>query len=268
MYAMFFGGVFAFVLLCGCSTLPDDVEARYSTPFSSRNPLVDGKLAGGNSRENTTMLQEAAVRWIDAYNAVKCATYKKLRDSSSVVGDACNGYIDDMNAAIRLYVGTGLAYAQRTCDVYFSQLTYTKAHRDHAKSHVGLVGGLASGLLGLAKASAASIAATGSIAGFGIASFEAYDSAYLVSPEVETLQALVRKRQQLEEDEIYEKLNAGATKKWPEAIRSLDEADRALDGYIYHCQVNGIRSLFADSVKEKIEKLQKDRKPQGEKGKR
>ncbi|MGE7992510.1 hypothetical protein ACQKPE_16015 [Pseudomonas sp. NPDC089554] len=210
------------VLISGCGMFPS-----YQTPFSVRNPLIDGSLEGTNN-QTTTFLSEKAQSWVDKY--------KKLRD-------------DPRKENIRPYVGSGIAYSNLICRDYFERLSLTKAHRDHAKKETNLVGGLTASLMGLAKASAGGIAATSAAFSFGSASFDAYDEAFLVSPNIAELEKLVQRKQEQVEILTYRKLDS--TAKWPDGIESMDEADRALNSYIEICTPNGIRNLLTESIEEK-----------------
>lgn len=211
-----------FVMVSGCGIFPS-----YQTPFSVRNPLIDGSLEGPN-KQATTFLNQKAQSWVDAYN--------KLRD-------------EPKKENVRRYVGTGITYSNLICRDYFERLSLTKAHRDHAKKETNLIGGLTASLMGLAKASASGIAATSAAFSFGSASFDAYDEAFLVSPNIAELDKLVQRKQEQVELLIYRKLDSSA--KWPDGIETMDEADRALSSYIETCSSNGIRNLLSESIEEK-----------------
>lgn len=213
------------VLVSGCGMFP-----RYQTPFSARNPLIDGYLEGAD-KQKTTFLSEKAQSWVNSY--------KKLRD-------------EPKKENIRPYIGSGITYSDLICRDYFERLSLTKAHRDHAKTETNLVGGLTASLMGLAKASAGGIAATSAAFSFGSASFDAYDDAFLVSPKIAELENLVQRKQEQVEIIIYRKLDSNA--KWPNGIDSMDEADRALNSYIEICTPNGIRNLLTESIEEKKSK--------------
>jgi len=87
----------------------------------------------------------------------------------------------------------------------------------------------------------AGIAATSAAFSFGSASFDAYDEAFLVSPNIAELDKLVQRKQEQVELLIYRKLDSSA--KWPDGIETMDEADRALNSYIETCSSNGIRKF-------------------------
>lgn len=220
--------VTAVVILTGCSAFP-----TYQTPFSVRNPLIHGSMKDKNGSD-TTYLAEKAQAFVDAYKAA--------RDSEN-------------STTIKKYVGTGVTYSQLLCKDYFDKLTLTKAHRDFAKSETNLTAGLASALMGLAKASSASVAATGALFSFSEASFDSYNEAFIVSPELSNLERLIKEKQKEEEVIIYKKVNASSGS-WPDRLETLDQAERALSDYIFHCTVNGMKILLNASIQKKAEEIE------------
>ena len=217
------------IVIAGCSVFP-----RYQTPFSVRNPLIYGSMKAKDGTTDTTYLAEKAQAFIDAYKAA--------RDKEN----------DD---TIKKYVDTGITYTHLLCKDYFDRLTFTKAHRDFAKKETNFIGGFASALMGLAKASSSSVAATGALFSFTEASFDSYNESFIVSPDISTLERLVKEKQQEEEVIIYKKLNA-TSGNWPDKIETLDQAERALSAYICHCTVNGIRILLDSSLQQKAKELE------------
>lgn len=144
-------------------------------------------------------------------------------------------------------MGTGLTYSHLLCKDYFDRLTFTKAHRDYAQKETHLTGGLASAILGLASVNSAVVGGTAALFSFGGASFDTYNETFIVSPDIASLEKLVKEKQFQEEALIYKKLDA-TTGTWPDRITTLDQAERSLSGYIYHCTVNGITALLDTSV--------------------
>lgn len=216
-------------LLTGCSVFPN-----YQTPFSVRNPLIYGGMKAKDGTTDTTYLAEKAQAFVDAYKAA--------RDGES-------------DATVKKYLGTGITYSHLLCKEYFDKLTFTKAHRDFAKKGTNLTAGLASSLMGLAKASSAAVAGTSVLFSFGEASFDSYNESFIVSPDISNLERLVKEKQQEEEAILYKMLNA-STGNWPDRIQTLDQAERALSRYIFHCTANGIRILLDSSVQQKAKEVQ------------
>lgn len=215
--------------LVGCSAFPS-----YQTPFSVRNPLIYGAMKARDGTTDTTYLAEKAQAFVDAYKAA--------RDGES-------------DATIKKYLGTGITYSHLLCKDYFDKLTLTKAHRDFAKKETNLTAGLASAVMGLAKASSSAVAGTGALFSFGEASFDSYNESFIVSPDISNLERLVKEKQQEEEAILYKRLNA-TSGKWPDKIETLDQAERSLSGYIFHCTANGIRILLDSSVQQKAKDVQ------------
>lgn len=214
----------------GCSSFP-----TMQTPFSVRNPLVHGVMTT-ESGASTTYMSEKAQAFVDAYKTAKTSP----NDST----------------AIRKYLGAGITYSHLLCKDYFDRLTLTKAHRDFAKKETNLAAGLSATVLGLAKASSANIAGVGALFSFGGASFDAYNESFIVSPELSELERLVKEKQLEEEVVVYKKLNAQANQLWPDRIETLDQAERALSGYIFHCTVNGMRILLSASIQQKTKEIE------------
>jgi len=216
-------------MLSGCSNL-----TTMQTPFSVRNPLVHGVMSAGGS-DTTTYIGEKAQKFVDAYKA-----------ANSTANDS----------TLRDYVGAGITYSHLLCKDYFDRLTLTKAHRDFAKKETNLAAGLAATVLGLAKASSANIAGVGALFSFGGASYDAYNESFIVSPDLSELERLVKEKQLEEEVVIYKKLNASSSLRWPDRIETLDQAERALSGYIFHCTVNGMRILLSASIQKKTSEIE------------
>ena len=226
------------VLISGCST---SMLSKYQTPYGVRNPIIVGEFsptAQGSTKESETMLADSAQIWVNAYRSAKTMN----------MGDA--GY----DEAIYRYVDTGVTYSKLLCSSYFDRLDFSHAHRNFAQKELGLLGGLSSALMGLAGASSGAIAATGSTFGFGGASFDAYNEAFLFGVDIKKLQLLVKERQSQKESDIFGKLNAEG-KVYPESIDTLAQAQRALDDYVFHCTQSGIMELVNDSVGRRADEI-------------
>nr|VFK68375.1 MAG: hypothetical protein BECKUNK1418G_GA0071005_12303 [Candidatus Kentron sp. UNK]VFK73574.1 MAG: hypothetical protein BECKUNK1418H_GA0071006_12223 [Candidatus Kentron sp. UNK] len=248
--------IFSLLLLAivtGCSIFPNN---NYRTPFSVRNPLIHGELEDANG-DYTEYLQEKAQAFICTYKAAR--NFEKL-GMKTKEASKCEAIGEDYshNDLIRRYVGAGIIYSQLLCKNYFDRHTLTKARRDFAKMGTNITGGLASALMGLAKTNASVVAGTGALFSFGEATFDAYDEAFIVSPELSELERLVKEKQKEEEVIIYKKLNAEAGKTWPDKIETLDQGERSLNDYIFHCTVNGMKILLDSSVQKRAEDIKKN----------
>jgi hypothetical protein len=218
------------VLLCGCSQFRGDLRDK----FALRSPLIHGETSTDANR----------VPYIAA----------KAREFAAAHQAAAARPTDPL--AISRYVGTGITYSQLLCADYFDRQVYAQAHRNFARSEMNLSAGLASTLLGLAKASATGVAATGALFSFTEASFDAFDGAYLVSPELADLERLVREKLREEEVVIYRKLYAdAASTRWPDRVETLDQAERVLGDYVFHCTFNGMKVLLAASIKNRSDAI-------------
>lgn len=216
-------------MLAGCSSF-----STLQTPFSVRNPLVHGVMTA-DAGNTTFYLSEKAQAFIDAYKDAKATSNE---------------------TTVRAYLGAGITYSHLLCKDYFDRLTLTKAHRDFAQKETNLAAGLSATVLGLAKASSANIAGVGALFSFGGASYDAYNESFIVSPELSELERLVKEKQLEEEVVIYKKLNAAENQRWPDRIETLDQAERALSGYIFHCTVNGMRILLSASIQQKTREIE------------
>lgn len=204
------------------------------TPYSIRNPVIHeevGKGGEGATAENRTMLKETAARWVEAYGNARTATDPQIR-----------------KFAIYNFVDAGITYSGLLCEEYFLAMKYTHAHRGFYQKEVSLISGMTSALMGLAQASAGSIAATGAAFSFGNASFDSYNEAFVFSADLNALESLVRASQAQQEVIILKKLNAADSQLPPDSIRTLDQAVRELDKYTYTCTRGGIVALLNDTV--------------------
>lgn len=162
---------------------------------------------------------------------------------------------DESPDRLKRYVGAGITYTQLLCKTYFDHQVFAQSHRQYARREINLTAGLASMMLGLANASTAGVAATGTLFSFGQASFDAYDTSFVVTPELADLERLVREKLQEEERALYKKLQADKSLHWPERVETLDQAERALADYVFHCTVNGMRALLSESIQQSRRQL-------------
>jgi len=236
----------ALVLLAGCSLVP-----KYQAPFAVENPLLKqiamekaaaatapaggGPAAAPPPPKSLDTRFESGKRFADAFVQARSTNTDK---------------------DIRAFVSSGISYSQSLCHDYFTRLSSTKAHRDFAAKSTNLVGGLTSAMMGLTKVASAQVAATGALFSFGEAAFDAYEDAFLVTPNVASLEQLVKRKQREEEIVIYRKLNAEASEQWPDRIEDVDQAERSLNEYIFHCTVNGMRSLLETSLQQRSQNIE------------
>jgi hypothetical protein len=232
MYRAITGAISVAIGLAGC--------AQIEIPYSVKNPVIEGELKKGGelTAEDTTMLKETAQRWIDAYRGVIKATDTNTK-----------------KAAIYNFVDSGITYSGLLCEEYFHTMKSMQAHRNFLQKETNLTAGLTSSVMGLAQASAVSIAATGAAFSFGNASFNSYNESYMFSADLNTLESLVRANQSQQEVIIFKKLAATADVAPPNSILTLDQAVRELDKYTYTCTRGGIVALLNETVTGTAEKV-------------
>ena len=139
---------------------------------------------------------------------------------------------------IKEYLDTGITVVDLYCHEFFKQISVSKAHREFLRAETNQLGGFLSAVLGLADAGSAVTGGFGALFSFFDASIESYDSAYLVSPDLPTVQALVNQTQSKLAAELT---SANATYTYP-------QAERALTLYANNCTFNGIRGLINSSL--------------------
>ncbi|MBX3670651.1 MAG: hypothetical protein KF778_19795 [Rhodocyclaceae bacterium] len=94
------------------------------------------------------------------------------------------------DVALKALLAEAMSMAEFRCNQYFD--TLGKVHQDLAfnRKETSLAGGAISASLGLANASAKSIANTGALFGFTTASMDSFQDTYLFSPDVESVRRL------------------------------------------------------------------------------
>lgn len=220
--------VFTFVLFTsGCAS-------KTQTPYSLPHPLITGKFKDRNSKNKETegelkeYIKRKAQDFIDSYWALKNDPDNKKN--------------------LKNFVDQTITYTQLGCTSFFNRLGYTQSHRNFAKSQVNLVNGLVSTTLGLTGVNSKIVGGVGGIFSYTEATIDSYETAYLASSDLRLLEELVRQEMRIDEYNIYEKLNRPDNEQWPQAITNMNEAERALDSYIYNCTANGIKQLLYDSL--------------------
>lgn len=230
------------VVSSACSLAP-----QYQTPFAVENPLLKQIPLEKPAPASAPTHGEAAPKPPPPKTLDTRFEQGKRFAESFVKARSTN----TDSADIRAFMSAGISYSQSLCHDYFTRLSSTKAHRDFAAKSTNLAGGLTSALMGLTKVASAQVAATGALFSFGEAAFDAYEDAFLVTPNVASLEQLVKRKQREEEIVIYRKLNAPTSQRWPDRIEDIDQAERSLNDYIFHCTVNGMRSLLETSIQQR-----------------
>jgi hypothetical protein len=136
------------------------------------------------------------------------------------------------------YLDTGVTVVDLYCHEFFKQVSVSQAHRQFLRAETNQTGGLVSAIMGLADAGSGATGGAGALFSFLDSSIESYDSAYLVSPDLPTVQKLVFQTQ----SQLAAELTASAS------VYTYPQAERALAMYASNCTFNGIRSLMNSSL--------------------
>lgn len=129
---------------------------------------------------------------------------------------------------------TGKAYARILCTDVFRIMSLAAAKRKNARSQTNIFGGLISGGMGLAGVSSEAVGGASLLFSSLDSSFEAYDTAFLVSPDVASVDSLVR-ASQAKKSEDYD----------GKAFSTTGEVLVALNDYVHPCTFTGMQSLLA-----------------------
>jgi hypothetical protein len=171
-----------------------------------------------------------------------CAFYTDLPDEA-----------DARNKVLFEYVSAGFSLTDIYCSRFFTVVTASEQNRRFGRSVFSGVDTLMSSILTLSNAGKTAIGITNS--GFGLidTTFEAYDSAYLVAPDMANVRKLVLAAQNeyranvLEGDRDFPKTYATA--------RSI------IERYAGLCTFPGMRQLVNDSISEKTDEIEANVEP-------
>ena len=169
----------------------------------------------------------------------QAGTFKKaLQTASAEPTNANNG---------EAYLRAGIAVSDLYCRTYFQKLSEQHADQQALRDSVNIVDAISAAALGLAGASADTVA----ISGVGFSSIESWfdtlDAAYLVSPNVDQVEGLVFKAR----GELYSEILSD-----PENL-IYHEAERRLAAYHQLCTFNGVTRLVNQSIAKGEPKIQR-----------
>ena len=128
---------------------------------------------------------------------------------------------------------TGKTYARILCTDVFRVISLAAAKRKNARSQTNIFGGLISGGMGLAGVNSEAVGGVSLLFSSLDSSFEAYDAAFLVSPDVASVDSLVR-ASQAKKSEGYDS----------KAFSTTGEVLVALNDYVHPCTFTGMQSLL------------------------
>lgn len=221
-------------LIQSCSFFP-----KYQTPFSVEDPSIKGE----NSYATGTMISSTQKRyWLSYRYALEQGGYT-VADEESFPGFKTTGFTAPMENKDANYQfwKEGQSYSKSLCSDFFRRISLAKAHREHAKKQTNIVGGLVTAGMGLASNSAEAVGAAGLAFSGAESSFDAYDSTYLVTPDIGLLEALVKA--------IQNKKSSTITKN---DLTHVSDTIRHLNDYVYPCTFTGMQALLDHSLNKKI----------------
>jgi hypothetical protein len=177
----------------------------------------------------------------DATNAM-CVFYRELPDDP-----------DAKKKVLLDYVSAGFSLTDLYCSRFFTVVTASAQNRAFGKSVFGGVDTLMSSILTLANAGKTAIGIANS--GFGLidTTFDAYDSAYLVAPDMANVRKLVFAAQNEYRANVLEGDN--------DAPKTYATARSIIERYAGLCTFPGMRQLVNDSISEKTDDIEENVTP-------
>lgn len=134
----------------------------------------------------------------------------------------------------------GMSAIEYRCGVYFDALGKALQSLSFARKETSLVGGLIQGSMGLANQSAKAIANTGAIFGFTTSSFDAYQEAFLYTPDIDSIRRLVLQMMETNAGQINTTIGDNRL--------AYGQAISYLKQYESNCQPASIRTLVNQAV--------------------
>lgn len=195
------------------SIMTDVAERMQSNGYSSSGALT--------AADSITIAKEVNSDFIAAWN--NC--------------DGANGHTCTLSSV----VSKGIVVIDYRCGKYFRALGRSAQDYAYSSKQLSLTGGTAGAIEGLTGVTAKAISLTGTLFGFGAASASAYQDTYVFSPDIASVENLVKSAQQQEKTAISSQLKDGA-------IKTRDDAAGVLEGYEKTCEVQTIRSLVNQSI--------------------
>ncbi|MEH6808246.1 MAG: hypothetical protein V7651_05300 [Hyphomonas oceanitis] len=138
----------------------------------------------------------------------------------------------------RQYLSAGVAVADLYCRAYFEKLGEQRADQEALQGSFNITDGVASAALGFAEASAETISLVSVSFSSLEALFENIDAAYLVSPDIEQVEALVFAAR----DTLHARIFSDTS------TLTYFEAERRLAAYHQLCTFNGVTRLVNEAV--------------------
>ena len=98
------------------------------------------------------------------------------------------------NGEVARYLDSAFSLTDSLCDTFFRATNAAALRRQNARANVNDVGTLLAAILGIAKAGSIPTSIVASTTGFSDGVIRNYDTSFLVTPDLATLQPLVRDR--------------------------------------------------------------------------
>ena len=144
----------------------------------------------------------------------------------------------------RVALNEGMAMIEYRCGEYFDFLGKALQNISYQRKETSLIGGLMQGSMGLANQSAKVIANTGAIFGFATSSMDAFQEAFMYTPDIGALRNLVFFGLQLHATNINTAIDGKAL--------GYGQVVSYLKQYESDCQPGAIRDLVNQSVNKPV----------------
>lgn len=213
--------------------------SKYQTPFLVEDPSIKGETLFAKG----SMISSSKQRyWLSYRYALEGGGYTVVDDEEFPFfkTTSLNAVVENPEANFKFWK-EGQAYSKSLCSDFFRRISLAKAHREHAKKQTNIIGGLVKAGMGFASSSAEAVGATGmAFSGAGLG-FDAYDSTYLVTPDLGLMEALVKAVQSKKSSEVT-----------PAHLMHLSDAINHLNDFVYPCTFTGMQALLDNSLNKKI----------------
>jgi hypothetical protein len=102
---------------------------------------------------------------------------------------------DGTQEEVDIYLRSAFTLTNSLCDDFFRSTNAAALHRQNVRTNINDVGTFVTAILGISNAGSIATSAVASATGFGDGLVRNYDASYLVTPDLATLQPLVRAEQ-------------------------------------------------------------------------
>lgn len=201
----------------------------FVTPAETATKTTTGSKGGGT--EILGSATPAAPKALDPYIGYREAISAASADNASP---------QTREALLR----EGMSMIEFRCGLYFDALGKAVQELSFSRKETSLVGGLTQTAMGLANQSAKSVANTGALFGFMTSTMDAYQEAFLYTPEIDTMRRLV-----------LAALGASAERiiKTARTVElTYGETVSLLKQYESNCQPASIRSLVNQAINKAV----------------